>query len=107
MTTPALKDSFTHFQYGTFQRFRSTETVTFVDAVRHGLKRGKVKSRTITSKNYVLWTPSQDTESLWLSLATWGEIHALFDKNDMELKNNPLHKFLLATTLAKPDHTPT
>jgi hypothetical protein len=101
-----LEDEFTHIQYGKFERFRSTQNITFVDAAQKGLKRGKSKTWTKTSKNHVKWKPYPSSKSKWLSLGTWGEIHALFGLDDVQLEASKLHQFLLATAQANPDRTP-
>jgi hypothetical protein len=107
MTDLHLKDQFTHMQYGKFERFRSAQAITFVDAVRQYLQRGNPKTWTKTTKNYVRWTPQPNADPLCLSLGTWAEIHALFNLTEAQLQANELHLFLSATAQTKPDHTPT
>jgi len=82
-------------QYGKFEYYKGDERRTFTDYAREKLKRGRKKSRTITSRHYILWTPHVGAETHTLSLAIWGEMQALCEK-PMHLRiADKLHRFML------------
>lgn len=82
-------------RYGKFIHWRYTDRETFEDYVRHKLKRGNKKSRTITSKNVVEWRPTEDSPPYRISLGVWGEMQALFDKPVPSVINDKLHALMV------------